>query len=151
MDQDAIDYLINRGYCICGTRLDAGTSPHQNVLAERKKLPPEHIGSVVMNYKNKAEGYLSGNENYCETISAKYKEIRRIQRELGDLLDEQEKLNGLILDDTDAKAIETKRKEAHTHYIEAQSDLNQVITNIARCDTNIRNCEGVLGLPCSLR
>lgn len=144
MDQDAIDYLINRGYCICGTRLDVGTSPHQNVLAERKKLPPEHIGSVVMNYKNKAEGYLSGNENYCEAISAKYKEIRRIQRDLGDLHDEQERLNGMILDDTDAKAIETKRKEAHTHYVEAQSDLNQIIANIARCDTNIRNCEAAI-------
>lgn len=141
MDQDSIDYLIARGYCICGTRLDVGTSPHQNIMAERKKLPPEHIGSVVMNYKNKAEGYLSGNENYCDTIVNRYKEIRSIQRQLGILSDEQEKLDALIIDDTDAKVIEDKRKEAHTHYVESQSDLDQIVKNIGRCEGTIRNCE----------
>jgi DNA sulfur modification protein DndD len=28
--------------------------------------------------------------------------------------------------------------------VEAQSDLNQIIANIARCDTNIRNCEAAI-------
>lgn len=144
MDQDAIDYLLARGFCICGTRLDTGTSPHQNVMAERRKLPPEHIGSVVMNYKNKSEGYLSGNENYFDTISTKYKETRMIKRSLGDLYDEQKKKSELILDDTDAKIIEMKRKNAYTNYMEAQSDLNQINANIGRCKDNIRNCESAI-------
>lgn len=144
MDQDSIDYLIARGYCICGTRLDPGTSPHQNIMSERKKLPPEHIGSVVMNYKNKAEGYLAGNENYCKTIVDRYREIRSIQRQLGVLSDELEKQDALIIDDTDAKAIEDKRRDAHTHYTEAQSDLDQIVKNIGRCEGTIRNCEAAI-------
>lgn len=144
MDQDSIDYLIARGYCICGTRLDPGTSPHQNIMSERKKLPPEHIGSVVMNYKNKAEGYLAGNENYCKTIADRYREIRSIQRQLGVLSDELEKQDALIIDDTDAKAIEDKRRDAHTHYTEAQSDLDQIVKNIGRCEGTIRNCEAAI-------
>ncbi len=62
MEQESIDYLIHRGICICGTRLDVGTKPYELVMAERRKLPPEQIGTVVNNYKNKAEGYLAGSE-----------------------------------------------------------------------------------------
>src|SRR5699024_5417219 len=41
MDQDSIDYLLKRGYCICGTHLDPNTLPYQRVMEERRKLPPE--------------------------------------------------------------------------------------------------------------
>ena len=66
MEQESIDYLIRRGVCICGTRLDPHTAPYNLVMAERKKLPPEQIGTVVSNYKNKAEGYLAGSESYLK-------------------------------------------------------------------------------------
>lgn len=72
MEQEAIDYLIRRGVCICGTKLVPHTDPYDHVKAERKKLPPEQIGTVVSNYKSKAEGYLAGSETYCDSILRKY-------------------------------------------------------------------------------
>ena len=146
MDQDSIDYLLHRGFCICGTKLDPGTIPHQLVMAERRKLPPEHIGAVVMNYKNKSEGYLSGSEKYCDAIIEKYKELRLLQRELGQLKDELERQSDLIIDDSDAKDIEQKRKNAHVHYLEAQSDLDQINASLGACDGNIKNCEAALDI-----
>lgn len=58
MEQDAIDYLIHRGTCICGTRLDKGTIPYNLVMEVRRVLPPEHVGDAVRQYKVKSEGYL---------------------------------------------------------------------------------------------
>ena len=144
MDQDSIDYLLNRGYCICGTHLDPNTLPYQRVMEERRKLPPEHIGAVVMNYRNKTEGYMAGNENFLTTLESRYKEIRSIQRTLGLLQDDYDKQAGIIIDDTDAKAIEAKCRDAHAHYIEAKSDYDQATQSIGRCKENISNCEDTI-------
>lgn len=144
MNQDSIDYLLNRGTCISGTHLDPDSKPYQLVMQERRKLPPETIGAVVMNYKNKAEGYLSGSESFFADIEEKYKEIRGVQRRIGELQDEAEEQSKLIIDDTDAKAIEAKRKEAHTKYLEAKSDYDQAIRDIGGCERDISNCEDAI-------
>lgn len=144
MNQDSIDYLIRRGRCICGTHLDPGSQPYQLVMQERRKLPPETIGAVVMNYKNKAEGYLSGSESFFPDLEDKYKEIRSIQRHIGELQDEAEEQSKLIIDDTDANAIESKRREAHTKYLEAKSDYDQAVRDIGGCEQNIKNCEDAI-------
>ena len=144
MNQDSIDYLIHRGRCICGTHLDPGSKAYELVMQERRKLPPETIGAVVLNYKNKAEGYLSGSESFFPDLEEKYKEIRSIQRHIGELQDEAEEQSKLIIDDTDAKAIETKRREAHIKYMEAKSDHDQAVRDIGACEQNIKNCEDAI-------
>ena len=144
MEQESIDYLIHRGICICGTKLDVGTKAYELVMAERKRLPPEQIGTVVNNYKNKAEGYLAGSELYCDTVGEKYKEYRETLRRLGQLEDDLKKQSEMIIDDTDAKAIEDKRKEAATKYKEAMDDCNQINADIGSCNANIKNCENAI-------
>ncbi len=144
MDQYAIDYLVNRGRCICGTKLDPGSIPLEKVQEERRKLPPEHIGSVVLNYKNKAEGYLAGSENYCDTIERRYAEIRKSKRQIGLLQDEYDKQADLILDDTDAKEIELKRRTAHSNYCDAKTDYTTAISNIGSCNKCIKDCEAAI-------
>lgn len=144
MEQASIDYLIHRGFCICGTHLDPDSIPLKNLLAERVKLPPENIGSAALNYRNKAEGYLAGSDNFLPSLEAKYKEIRSIQRTIGELQDELAKTSDIILDDTDAKAIENKRKDAHSHYLEAKADFEQATRNVGSCNENIHNCEDAM-------
>lgn len=141
MDQDAIDYLLQRGVCICGTHLDRGTSAYELVMKERRKLPPEAIGSVVRNYKTKSEGYLSGSETYFEDIEEKYKNIREIQRDINNLKDEAKAESESIVEDVDAKLIESKRIEAHEQYKDAKNDYEQAFQNIGREQGNIDNLE----------
>lgn len=144
MEQESIDYLIHRGICICGTRLDVGTKPYELVMAERRKLPPEQIGIVVNNYKSKAEGYLAGSESYCDIVVDKYKDYRETLRRIGQLQDDLKKQSEMIIDDTDAKAIEEKRREAATKYKEAMDDYKQFNADIGGCDYNIKNCENAI-------
>lgn len=144
MDQYAIDYLIERGRCICGTKLDPGSLPLEKVQEERRKLPPEHIGAVVMNYKNKSEGYLAGTENYCTNIQNRFAEYRKAKRQIGLLQDEYDQQADVILDDSVAKSIELNRRNAHQHFIEAQSDLNSAMASIGACERGIRDCEDAI-------
>jgi DNA sulfur modification protein DndD len=144
MEQGAIDHLLKRGYCICGTKLDSGTIAVQKIMEERKILPPEYIGSAIQTYKEKAEFYLSETENYKKNIEGKYKDIRGYQRQIGLLKDELNRLTETIIDDTDAKEIEKKRKDASTKYLEAKTDYDACVSNIGGCNTNIKNCEDAI-------
>lgn len=144
MNQNSIDYLLKRGFCICGTCLkDSGSSAYQSVMKERRKLPPETIGSVVLGYKTKTEGYLAGSELYYSDISEKYNEIRQIQRDIGDLKDEKDAQSNLIANNNnkDVKDIEEKRKQAIEKYNEAKSDYDQANQNIGREKQNLKMYE----------
>ena len=144
MEQESIDYLIHRGVCICGTRLDIGTKPYELVMAERRKLPPEQIGAVVSGYKKKAEGYLAGSESYLTNLEERYINYRSTIRNIGQLEDDLQKQEAMIVDDTDAKVIEDKRREAETKYRDADDDFQQINSEIGQCDANIKNCESAI-------
>ena len=144
MEQESIDYLIHRKVCICGTSLLPHTAAYNLVMAERKKLPPEQIGTLVSSYKNKAEGYLAGSESYCDKVTKEYKNYRETWRRIGQLQDDLKAASDQIIDDTDAKAIEEKRREAITKYREALDDYKQINVDIGSCDANIKNCENAI-------
>lgn len=144
MEQESIDFLIKRGRCVCGTSLIPHSIPYNLVLEERKKLPPEQIGTVVSNFKNKAEGYLAGSESYCDSVTKKYKDYRTTIRNIGQLEDDRKAVSAKIIDDTDAKAIEDKLKEAIVNFKESDSDYSKILGDIGGCKTDIQNCEDAL-------
>lgn len=144
MEQGAIDYLIKRGYCLCGTHLDKGTAPYFKILEERKILPPEYIGTAIQSYKAAAEGYLAGTENFSDDIKNKYTEIREIHRQIGMLEDRIAKQSELIVDDTDAKKIEENRKQAHIRYEDAKSDYDSCNIEVGICESKIEDCRKII-------
>lgn len=141
MEQDAIDYLIHRGTCICGTRLDKGTIPYNMVLEVRKVQPPEHVGDAVRQYKDKSTGYLAGTEDYKEKIERRFFDYRDIKREIGALQDELDSLAGEVIDDAEAKNLEDKRKQAHQNYVDAKHDYDECNRKLGECKSNIENCQ----------
>lgn len=141
MEQDAIDYLIHRGRCICGTKLDKGTIPYDMVMEVRKVLPPEHVGDAVRQYKDKSEGYLAGTEDYKERIENRFIEYREVKREITSLQNELEALNNDKIDDTEARNVEKNRKEAHTNYNDAKRDYDDCNQKLGECKSNIENCQ----------
>lgn len=47
---DTIDYLIKKGSCICGSKITEDSDLHKSLVALKKSLPPESIGSVVKHF-----------------------------------------------------------------------------------------------------
>ncbi len=140
MEQDAIDYLIKRGTCICGTPLKPDTPPFMRVMEERRVLPPEHVGDAVRQYKDKSEGYLAGTEDYKDNIERKFIEYRETKRQIGQLQNELEELAGKVIDDTEARRIESNRKNAHEKYSEAKEDYDSCKEKLGEYKSNIENC-----------
>lgn len=141
MEQDAIDYLIKRGTCICGTRLEPGKMPYLKVMDERRVLPPEHVGDAVRQYKTKSEGYLAGTEDFKKNIESKFKEYRATKRQIMKIQNELEALAGEVMDDTEARKIESNRRSAHIKYTEAKQDYDACNRKLGECNSNIVNCQ----------
>ncbi len=96
MDAVAIDYLLKRGICLCGTCISSGSLAEKMLLAEKKKLPPESIGTSVRKYKERAKGYIDSSEDYFEEIKRRYTDIRSCKRELEDFEDELSELSEVL-------------------------------------------------------
>lgn len=55
VDINTINYLLERQKCICGTHLDPGSMPYQEVAKLQNYVPPESIGTVVRQFITKTQ------------------------------------------------------------------------------------------------
>ena len=142
MNANSIDYIINhRKVCICGTTITEGSAAHKNLLAERAKLPPESIGSLVRSYRERAMEYLSFAENYHSKIDKKYKDLRADQREAGFRKEEFETLSEKLSGKKDIKDIELNYKNADSRYKSLERDKENLILSIGGYRKDIDNFE----------
>mgnify|MGYP003525635887 CR=1 FL=1 len=79
-----IDYLKNRGVCICGTCLKEKELEAFNELL--KFIPPKSLGNFISDFSGSAKQRLADSENFYEdSIVQKYREIRGKDSELEEL------------------------------------------------------------------
>lgn len=67
---DTIDFLINRGKCICGTSLTPDSKEYQELLALKEYIPPKAIGVMVSDYLNTIKGVYE-NAPECNVVYEK--------------------------------------------------------------------------------
>lgn len=114
MTQTSIDYIINhRKRCICGTMVEKGSAAYQNLMAERKKMPPEAIGSIASRYKSHTSAYSSAGDNFFNILESTYKVYRRDKRDLGLRILEKENIDkNLGKDNIDINALNNNYRQA---------------------------------------
>lgn len=98
MHSKTIEYLLKRGTCICGTRLDPGTIPYTKVQELMEYLPPQSIGVTVGQFIKDTRNKYNKNNNLIEEIKEKMACISRQEEEITDLEQQlniiSEKLSG---------------------------------------------------------
>lgn len=55
MHAKTIDFLIKKGECICGNKIEAGNEAYQNLIELIKYLPPKSIGLIAGGFVKEAE------------------------------------------------------------------------------------------------
>lgn len=68
VDINTINYLLERRKCICGTHLDPGTIPYQEVAKLQNYVPPESIGTVVRQFITKTQSDYQNETNLYNEI-----------------------------------------------------------------------------------
>lgn len=144
MSAPAIDYILERGVCICGTCISEGSAAEKHLLAEKAKQPPESIGSTVRRYKEQAMDYLSSSDNYYSSIESKFADIRSNQRELGFRIDERVALDESLKGAKDVSVLEAEYKKAENKVKELERQRIQLSETIGACKKDIANYEKAL-------
>ena len=144
MTADAIDYIIKRGYCICGTHISPGSAAEINLLKERAKQPPEHIGALIRRYREQAMEYVTNSETYYDDVNEKITNLREHQRQLNFRLDEKELLDKQIEDSVNISEYEKNYKSAINQLNKWNSEKDLLNGKKGSCEKDIQNYESAL-------
>lgn len=141
MEGDAIDYLLKRGKCICGTAISPGSLAEQLLLQEKKKLPPESIGTVVKRYKDDAREFLNTSEQYYQQVEQAYQAYRKARRDLEFREEELKAISDKLLGAKDSSAIEQKRANAVRKIRELEEERRKKTQAVGAAEQIIKNSQ----------
>lgn len=98
MHGKTIEYLLKQKVCICGTHLDEGSVPYNNVKGLLDFLPPQSLSTNVRDFKKESNRRANARENLYDDVREKLAIISKQDEELVDLNDDlnaiEKKLSG---------------------------------------------------------
>lgn len=144
MTANSIDYILNRGYCICGTHISKDSAAERSLLAERAKQPPEHIGALVRRYREQAMEYVNDSDTYYNSIEDKISALRATQRDLNFRIDEKEELDKQIENSVNIAEYDRHYKNAVAQLKKLDKEKLQTREYIGSCKKDIENYEAAL-------
>ena len=129
-----IDYLIKRGECICGCKIENGGELYKHLIEQLKFIPPQSLGTSIRNFVGIAKEKTKTGK-FFDDMETKYSLIRSCDEELAALT---EKVSGL--DDKLAKSSEQEIQQKQNQLkqweqkendlIEERGQKNQLISDL---------------------
>lgn len=143
MTQTSIDYIINtRKICICGTHITDGSAAHQCLLVERRKMPPENVGSIAKRFKAYTSTYADASDGFFTSVESQYKSYRSSRKQLGYKREEKQELDKTIgNDDVDVKKLNDNYNEAVRKLEAKNSELRKLYEQQGSIKKEIANCD----------
>ncbi|MFF2875068.1 AAA family ATPase [Gottfriedia sp. NPDC057991] len=119
MTAQSIIEIIKRGKCICGVEICEGNEAFLHLQKELEYLPPQSIGTIIRNFKDKVATYNSTNLSYFKGLQSKFEDIYRYKDRIQDWQDEVSYISAQI-----------KGKENMQKYEMELSDVKQRLKSL---------------------
>lgn len=109
---DTLEYLIESGECLCGTKLTEGSEAYEAMIKLKKQVPPEMLGGAAGNLKTTLEAWLSETNELRETVLKKADDFDVAQGTIDDRIEEKESLEKTIDRKTNLGPVRQQNKQA---------------------------------------
>ena len=108
MNDKSILYLIQRGYCVCGEKIEKDDKHYKALLEEMQKLPPKEVGSGIADFNREIKYSVSDERAsyFKDEITRKFSEICELNASIDEDTDKVEKISELIQTDIDVGSLE---------------------------------------------
>lgn len=144
--QRTIDYLINRGTCICGTTITNGDEHYQHLISLLEFIPPQCLGTSIAQFVQICNSRISSTVNIYESIKNSLADVAERVEENHDKASRIEDIEEQIKGFADVGHLQTKLMAYNKDLREKSSErdrLNQEIGGIKKdiqlSETNRRN------------
>lgn len=137
----AIDEIIKRGYCVCGTKISCGIEAYEHLLKERRLLPPESIGTLVKNYKEDLCRFKESGSKYYKDIENTYQSLRTFKRSIREKSEEIEILDQKLLNRKDMSLVTGQLFHTEKTLQEKQNDKGKILYTMAQLDKIIEQAK----------
>jgi len=98
MTSESIKEIIERKKCVCGTEVLEGNEAYNFLIKELEYLPPQSIGTVIRNFRERIYTYGSTNKTYYINLESRYQAFYRskgrIQEWNDDLFEISDQIKG---------------------------------------------------------
>lgn len=111
MHQSSIDYLIERGMCICGNCIQKNSKEYDALIKQRNYLPPADIGSILGEFEKTANKWSKKKDDIYLEIEEYAKSVSDTKRKYEDLVVQYEKME--------------KQMDSNINFVEKRSELKQ--------------------------
>ncbi|WP_041741449.1 AAA family ATPase [Caldicellulosiruptor kronotskyensis] len=135
---ETIDYIIERGECLCGTKILKDSKEHRKLIELKEYLPPKYIGTAVSNFLGEASVYKDNGRNFFEEIKDLYGRILENKEEIRRLEDENEKNMKEIADKKNLKAYAQDKERWEKLKREKEQERNVRLMELGAIEKEIR-------------
>ena len=109
-DEKLVDQLIERGYCLCGAKIENNNDAYNHLIAEKEHMEPNDYGKYISDFKSGEQSNLYYSISTLDNITEQALNLIKL---IGEIEDQKDRLN------------EIKKKIAGTvdiGYLQTQSD-----------------------------
>ncbi len=109
---DTIEYLLDMGECLCGTKLTEDSLAYQRMLKLKKQVPPEMLGGAAGKLKATLEAWKNETSEMKEAVSKKAEDFDVAQDTIDDKTTDKERLEKTIDRKTNLGPVRLQNKQA---------------------------------------
>ena len=143
MHYDSLEYVLNRGKCVCGCDLTNNPEAVKHIRYEQSLLPPQHIGTSIRNLLDRCEEWKEWGDGFAQTIAKDFDEIRRFERRIDDLKKGLDKISEQIqtIGSVNTVQLENDYKDADERIMKINRRLGEINSRSNACQSSIKSYE----------
>ena len=109
---DTLDYLLDLGECLCGTKLTEDSEAYRTILKLKKQVPPEMLGGAAGKLKTTLEAWANETRELKDTIVQKAHDFDVAQSTIDEKTVDKDRLEKTIDRKTNLGPVRQQNKQA---------------------------------------
>lgn len=126
INDKTIQYLINRGKCICGSEVKTGNDAFIELTKLLDYIPPKSVGNIISEFVNLCEVQSKSVQDYFQDFCDSYKPIREYEHNYLELQEEIHKIENLLVEMENVGDLQAKLSQKESH----NNKLDQIIIEL---------------------
>jgi len=139
--QRTIEYLFERGVCICGTEFTEGDEHYQHLKALIDYIPPQSLGTMINSYVNTCKHKSESPNNIYKIVEGQLQDVAERQENNSELADEKAQIESQLQKLQSIGQLQQKYQSYRDDYNKKNSEFINNTREIGGLSTNIERLE----------